>query len=187
LHAGRADAGIIGAMRGRPALIAGMLAAAAALPFVAHAQTPSPDETGAGFFKDTIVKDAKTTSAIKKLLTSKGGFVDPASQYGDLTGDGKADAVVRVDSGGAAGAMAVYVFTAEGSVSGKLRIAYRNQHRYRVTVKVANGSLTLSEPVWTKGDDACCPRKLRLQDYVWNARAKTMRAHGPARDVNVTP
>jgi hypothetical protein len=170
-------------MRGRTAVIAGMIAAAVAMPVAARSQAPSPDDTGADFFRQTILDDAKTSSAIKKLLTAKGGFVDPATQYGDLTGDGKADAVVRVDSGGADGSVALYVFTAEGSSGGKLRIAYRNQQLNRVTVKVANTTLTISVPVWAKGDDVCCPKKLRLRDYVWNAKLKTMRAHGPARDV----
>jgi hypothetical protein len=171
-------------MRARPGLIVGLLAAAAALPVVAWAQTKPPDDTGADFFRQTILDDAKTTAAVKKLLTAKGGFVDPASQYGDLTGDGKADAVVRVDSGGAAGSVAVFVFTADGSKAGKLRIAYRNQQQYRVTVRIDRGSLTLIRPVWAKGDDVCCPGKLRLQDYVWDAKARTLRAHGPTRDVN---
>lgn len=172
-------------MRARTAVIAGAVAAAAA-PVVAWAQTQPPDEddTGAGFFRETILDDAKTTSAIKRLLTQRGGFVDPATQYGDLTGDGKSDAVVRVDSGGAAGSVAVYLFTAHGSASGKLRIAYRNQQLYRVTVRIDKGTLTLSRPVWAKGDDVCCPGKLRLQDYVWHAKARTLRASGAARDVD---
>jgi hypothetical protein len=173
-------------MRTRQLLVAGLLVASAAAPVVAWAQSTPPDDTGADFFRETILADAKTTSAIKKLLTARGGFVDPASQYGDLTGDGKADAVVRVDSGGAAGSVAVYVFTAQGSSSGKLHIAYRNQQQYRVTVRIDQGTLTLIRPAWTKGDDVCCPRKLRLQDYVWNAKARTLRAHGPARDVAQT-
>jgi hypothetical protein len=163
-------------------VIAGLIVAAMAMPVAAGSQAPSPDETGADFFRQTILDDAKTSAAIKKLLTAKGGFVDPASQYGDLTGDGKADAVVRVDSGGAAGSVAVYVFTAEGSTGGKLRIAYRNQQQYRVTVRIANAALTLIRPVWAKGDDVCCPHQLRLQDYVWSAKAKTLRPHGPARE-----
>jgi len=171
-------------MRGRPIVAAGLLAAAAALPVVAQSQTPSPEETGADFFRETIVNDSKTSAAIKKLLTNRGGFVDPASRYGDLTGDGKADAAVRVDSGGAAGAVAVYVFTADGSSNGKLRIVYRNQSQYRVTTRIDGSTLTLTKPVWKKGDDVCCPTTLRAQDYAWNAKAKTLRARGPAREMN---
>jgi hypothetical protein len=156
---------------------------AAAVPALALAQTQGPTEsdTGADFFRTAILKDAKTTSAVKKLLQSNAGFIDPASQYGDLTGDGKPDAAVRVDTGGAAGAIALYVFTADGSDAGKLRIVYRNQQRYRVTAKITGSTLVLSEPVWAKGDDVCCPTKLREQDYVWRADDRTMRPDGPSR------
>lgn len=171
-------------MRGRRVAVVALIAAAAAPVAWAQTQSPDQDSTGADFFRTTILADSQTSSAIKKLLTTKAGFVDPASQYGDLTGDGKADAVVRVDSGGAAGSVAVYVFTAEGSKAGKLRIAYRNQLLHRVTVRVDQGTLTLSRPVWAKGDEICCPAKLSLRDYLWDAKAKTMRAHGPARVVD---
>jgi hypothetical protein len=169
-------------MRARSGIVAGLLAIVAAP--VAWAQVTPPEDTGADFFKQTILDDAKTSSAVKQLLRKRGGFVDPASQYGDLTGDGKADAVVRVDSGGAAGAVAVYVFTADGTKAGKLRIAYRNQQLHRVTVRIDKGTLTISVPIWAKGDDVCCPQKLRLRDYVWDAKAKTMHASGAAREVN---
>ncbi len=167
-------------------MLAGLLAVATAAPVVAWAQQAAPDDTGADFFKESILDDSRTSSAIKKLLNDRGGFVDPASQYGDLTGDGKADAVVRVDSGGAAGSVAVYVFSAQGSSNGRLRIAYRNQLQYRVTVRIANGMLTLSRPVWQEGDDVCCPRKLRHQDYRWDASERTMRASGRARETTVS-
>jgi hypothetical protein len=168
-------------MRGRATLTVGLLASAVALPVAARSQSTPPADTGADFFRTTILGDAKTTTAVKNLLTSKAGFVDPASQYGDLTGDGKPDAAVRIDTGGAAGAVALYVFTAEGSKAGKLRIVYRNQQQYRVTAKIAGSTLTLSRPVWAKGDDVCCPSQLREQDYAWDAKARTMVRQGAAR------
>lgn len=167
-------------------LIASMLAyAAVGAPAVAWAQSQAPTEsdTGADFFRAAILKDTRTTPAVRRLLQSGAGFIDPASQYGDLTGDGKPDAAVRVDTGGAAGAIAVYVFSADRSTSGRLRIVYRNQQGYRVTTKIDNGALTLSRPVWARGDDVCCPSRLRLQDYVWSASARTMRPDGPSRTV----
>jgi hypothetical protein len=174
-------------MRSRRPLVAVALAAAAALPALALAQTQAPTDTGADFFRSAILKDAKTTSAVRRLLRTEAGFIDPASQYGDLTGDDKPDAVVRVDTGGAAGAIAVYVFTADGSKAGKLHIVYRNQGLHRVTAKVSEtGTMTLSRPVWKRGDDVCCPRTLRQQDYVWDAKARTMRRDGPARDVTLS-
>ena len=55
----------------------------------------------------------------------------PRRVFADLTGDGKSDAVVTVENGGAAGAVAAYVLTAEGSDSGALRVAFRNQSLYQ--------------------------------------------------------
>ncbi len=177
-------------MKVRLSALAALACALVALPVVAHSQTAAPDETatdstGADFFRTAILSDARATAAVKKGLKSNALFIDPASQYGDLTGDGKPDAAVRVDSGGAAGAVAVYVFSAEGSKAGKLRIVYRNQQQYRVTTKVLNGAMTLTSPVWAKGDDVCCPTKLREVDYVWDATARTMKRDGPSRTVNV--
>lgn len=175
---------MIGVMRSRRPLVALALAAVVAGPALALAQSEAPVDTGADFFRSAILKDAKTTAAVKRLLRTKAGFIDPASQYGDLTGDDKPDAVVRVDTGGAAGAVAVYVFTAQGSKAGKLHIVYRNQSLYRVTAKVApNGSMTLSTASFARGDEVCCPSGLREQDYVWDAKARTMRRDGPRRDV----
>jgi hypothetical protein len=175
--------------RGR--VLAVVLVGALGAPVVAWSQqdgdtqpaAPSPKDTGATFFRDAIVKDVRTASTIRKLLQSGAGFVDPASQYGDLTGDGKPDAAVRVDTGGAMGAVAVYVFSADGVKSGDLRIVYRNQHQVRVTTRVANGILTLSSPTWKRGDDVCCASGLRELDYRWSADRRTMVRTGDARAI----
>ena len=78
-----------------------------------------------------LLKDANTTSGVKRLLRTNAGFVSPTPVFADLTGDGKSDAVVTVENGGAAGAVAAYVLTAEGSDSGALRVVFRNQSLYR--------------------------------------------------------
>lgn len=88
--------------------------------------TTSGENPGQAFFHDALIKDAKTTNAIRKALTSNAAIVDPATQYGDLTGDGKSDAVVRVHSTGAAGVTAVYVFSTDGSPKkNTLRVLFR--------------------------------------------------------------
>ena len=61
-----------------------------------------------------LLKDADTTSGVKRLLRTDAGFVSPTPVFADLTGDGKSDAVVTVENGGAAGAVAVYVLSADG-------------------------------------------------------------------------
>ena len=61
-----------------------------------------------------LLKDADTTSGVKRLLRTNAGFVSPTPVFADLTGDGKSDAVVTVENGGAAGAVAAYVLTRRG-------------------------------------------------------------------------
>src|SRR5689334_17966093 len=111
-------------MRHRLVVLA-LLAAATLLPvIVAAGQTAGPEPPApAQFFRDELLKDAKTTSAVKSLLKRNAGFVDANVQFADLTGDTKSDAVVTVTDGGAAGGRAVYVFSIDGATT--LRVVYR--------------------------------------------------------------
>src|SRR5262249_60372922 len=123
------------AMRMR-VLILVVLAAIPATVAAAQVGTTTPTTTQAGtspqqLFSGVIVDDPKTSTAIRKLLTSKAGYIDPSPQFADLTGDGKSDAVVCVDAGGSAGTVAVYVLSADGSKNGTLKGVYHNQDLYR--------------------------------------------------------
>src|SRR4051794_12618456 len=103
-----------------------VLAAVAAPVVVAAAQTSGPaGPTPQEFFRTALLKDTKTASSVKALLKSKAGFVDPAVQFVDVTGDNTTDAIVAVTDGGAAGGRAIYVFSQDGAK--KLRVVYRNQ------------------------------------------------------------
>lgn len=127
-------------------------------------------------FKTTLLADAKTTSAIKGLLTDGGGFVAPDLTFGDLTGDKRSDAIVLVDTGGVAGAVAVYVFSTDGEAEDSdLRAVYRSQQLYRASTEVANGTLVIRTPRYAQGDDICCPGKIVQRVYAWSKKAKTLR------------
>ena len=102
-------------------LCVGLLFGARAL-----AQAPTPTQSPQELFRDVLLKDPSTTSGVKRLLRTNAGFVSPTPVFADLTGDGKSDAVVTVENGGAAGAVAAYVLSAEGSDSGALRVVFRN-------------------------------------------------------------
>jgi hypothetical protein len=73
----------------------------------------TPAQSPQALFRDVLLKDADTTSGVKRLLRTNAGFVSPTPLFSDLTGDGKSDAVVTVENGGAAGAVAAYVLAAE--------------------------------------------------------------------------
>lgn len=158
----------------RRAIPAVLAVAALAAPAGVGARQQQSDTTTTSpqsFFRDLLLGDSATSTPIKRLLRTGAGFVSPQPEFADLTGDGKSDAVVTVSNGGAAGAVAVYVFSAEGSADGKLHAVYRNQQLYRVHTSVNGPTLTLAVPQWATGDDLCCPAKLVQRDYAWSSRA----------------
>lgn len=105
------------------------------------------------------------------MTLKKGGFVSRHIEFADLTGEGKDDAVVTVDSGGAAGVVALYVFSAgRGS---DLKIVYRNQRLYRGSAQVNPGpALVYSLPQYTASDELCCPSAYRETTLKWSATKK---------------
>src|SRR3712207_7769291 len=70
--------------------------------------------------------DPKTTVAIKDLLRTRGGIVAPDIEFADLTGDGRSDAIVLVDTRGIAGGVALYVFSTEDRKSTRLNSSHAN-------------------------------------------------------------
>jgi hypothetical protein len=130
-------------------------------------------------FEKTLLADAKTTSAVKRLLSDGGGFVAPDSVFADLTGDGRSDALVLVETGGVAGAVALYVFSTDGEAADSpLRAVYRSQRLYRASVQPAGSSLRLRTPKFAAGDDVCCPAKITQRTYEWSPAAKTLQLRG---------
>ena len=127
-------------------------------------------------FRKALLDDERTTSAIKDLLRTGGGIVAPDITFADLTGDGRSDAIVLVDTGGVAGAVALYVFSTHGEdEDADLRAVYRSQRLYRAWAEVSDATLTLSTPRFAEGDDVCCPAKIVRRVYVWSSGAKTLR------------
>ena len=101
----------------------------------------------------------------------KGGFVSSDVLFADLTGEGKADAVVTVDSGGSAGIIAVYIFSA--GTGNDLKVVYRNQRLYRGLARINPGpALVYVLPQYTDGDELCCPSSYRETELKWNAKTK---------------
>jgi hypothetical protein len=142
----------------------------AALAVPATAQEPQV------LFKQKLLADDATSKDVKSMLRSGRGFVEPHPAFADVTGDGKADALVRVMTGGAAGAVAVYVLSTDGTKSSNLRVVMRNQRLYRATVKVNDArNLVVRVPVFAAGDALCCPSRARDRTYAWNAKAKELR------------
>jgi hypothetical protein len=155
--------------------LAGLLCVGLVCGAVPAALGQDGNENPQALFRDVLLKDESTASGVKRLLNTNAGFVSPAPVFADLTGDGKTDAVVTVDNGGAAGAVAAYVLTAEGSSSGALRVAFRSQSLYQGRVRVSGPTLTVTTPIYARGDDVCCTRRATERDYAWDAAAKAFK------------
>jgi hypothetical protein len=155
---------------------------ALALPGAAAAQ--APPERPQALFERLVVDDARTSATVKALLQSDAGYVGTPA-FADLTGDGRMDAVVSVRIPGAAGTIAVYVFSSDGTDADRLRAVFRRQALYRGSPRIAATTLTVAEPRWARGDDVCCPAARTERDYVWAPRTRTMRRAGGERVVRL--
>ena len=158
-------------MPSRSAVAAVFLLALLVTPFAAAA--PSKLQKT---FRSALIADHATSAPIKRSLRSGAAIVDPRPLFGDLTGDGKADAVVPVISNGAAGTIAVYVLSTDGSSDGKLRAAFRDQRLRGATVALGAGpSLVVGQPSYAAGDAVCCPARIARRTYVWSSAKHAMR------------
>ena len=118
-------------------------------------------------FTQALLDDKGTSAGVKRLLRTQAGIVSPSSGFVDVTGDGRQDALVLVSTNGAAGNVALYVFSTHGQTGDntKLKVIFSVQSLYRATLRISGTTLSILEPHWTAGDDLCCPSKLRERDY----------------------
>jgi len=152
------------------------LALTAAAVLLSSAASPAVPSKSQELFKKTLLDDDKTTAAVKQLLREGGGFVAPEIVFSDLTGDGRSDALVLVETGGLAGAVALYVLSTDGKpADSDLRAVYRSQRLYRASVVPTAATLILRTPRFGAGDDVCCPARIVERVYAWSPGARTMR------------
>jgi hypothetical protein len=144
------------------------LACAAAAAGVAAGAAVSDPTRSQTFFRDHLLDDRRTAAPIKQALRDGSAFVDRRITFADLTSDGKQDAVVRVQSGGAAGAIGVYVFSTDGAKS--LRPVHRAQKLRRASTRVSEGVLTYRSAAYEDGDELCCPTELAETELRWDRR-----------------
>ena len=129
------------------------------------AQTPAQK-----LFRSKLLASGAVAKSVKVTL-KKGGYVDRRILFDDLTGEGKDDAVVMVHSGGSAGRIALYVFSA--GTGRDLKIVYRNQRLYRARVRLREpDQFVYSVPRWAAGDPLCCPGSFRETALGWRAESR---------------
>lgn len=159
---------------GRKALLVSL---AAVLLGLAGATALARPTAAQQLFRAKLLGDRAVAHDVKTRLR-KGGFVDRRVIFADLTGEGRSDAVVLVHSGGSAGRVALYVFSA--GRGDELAIVYRNQRLYRASARVPRGgsSLFYTVPLYEPGDELCCPAARRETELRWDARRQRFRVAG---------
>ena len=144
--------------------VLGAVCAAAALAPAAGAQMTESQ----AFFTQRLLDDSQTSRNVKDLLRGE-GFVDRSVTFRELTGDRRDEALVRVQSGGAAGAVALYVFSTDtGRRESGLQAVFRSQRLYRASTVVTDGVLTYSTSRYVPGDEPCCPARLQQTALRWD-------------------
>lgn len=141
---------------------------------VAGAGAQAAPTSQTSFFRSLLLADRSTAPGVARLLRTRSGFVESNVIFADLSGDGKSDAVVRVDTPGTAGTVAVYVFSTDGvkpDAKGKTRLrpVYRNQTLYRAGAQVRSGALLLRVPRYRAGEEFWNPATLVEREYLWRA------------------
>jgi len=133
-------------------------------------------------FRKRLLNDRGVKPEIKRVLRN-GGFVDRDIRFGDLTGDGKSDALVLVNQGGSAGRIALFVYSAhpprdsDGGGGDELRIRYKNQNLYRaraslkqMSTRRPQGAVVYRTPVYDPGDELNDPGARKVVEVRWRTR-----------------
>ena len=155
-------------MRSRPATALALAAAGLAL---AAAPAPAAQTATQRFFAERLQADKGTSKEVKDFLRTREGFVDRSPTFKDLTGDRRADAVVRVQSGGADGAVALYVFSTDTGVKNSgLKVVFRSQELRRAQTRVRDGVLRYRSARPQPGDELCCPTAASETRLRWRER-----------------
>ena len=148
-----------------------LAATAAGLALAAPAPALAAQTATQRFFSERLQADKGTSAEIKDLLRTNQGFVDRTVTFRDLTGDRRQDAVVRVQSGGADGAIALYVFSTDtGRRNSGLRVVFRSQRLRRVQTRVRDGVLRYRSARPQPGDEVCCPTAVAETRLRWRER-----------------
>jgi hypothetical protein len=154
------------AARARPAAAAVLLAATALA--LAAAPAPAEQTTTQRFFAARLLEDDRTSREVQDMLRTGRGFVDRRITFRDLTGDDKRDAVVRVQSGGAAGTVALYVLSTDtGRRRGELEVVFRTQELLMAQMRIRDGVMRYRSARPQPADELCCPSRFAESRLRW--------------------
>jgi hypothetical protein len=93
--------------------------------------------------------------------------------FGDLTGEGRLDAVVPVHGGGQSGVVAYFVYAIVG---GRVRDILAVNDTDRALLSIHAGRLIEVTPAYRRGDARCCPSVLRTTVMRWDGQQMVVRS-----------
>jgi hypothetical protein len=147
--------------------VAAALALAAAGLGTASVPAGAEQTTTQRFFAGRLMADERTSREVEDMLRSGRGFVD-RRVVRDLTGDGRADAVVKVQTGGAAGAVALYVFSTDTGRRGSgLEAVFRSQQLLQAETRIRDGVLRYRSARPARGEEVCCASRVAETRLRW--------------------
>lgn len=144
-------------------------------PTTARTQTATGTATsGTPATVDIRSLDLANVPDVAALVADSGGaFRQNEVQYADVTGDGVAEAIVPISSGGTMGDIAFIVLMAKGDATETLLKEYP-QADQGLSVSVEDGKLVMTQPVPGPDDPLCCPSFLKHTTYAWNGLAMAL-------------
>jgi hypothetical protein len=180
----------MGTVRVRSVMAIRTIALALLLCVAVPALPAAADQTEAQkLFRKRLLNDRGVKPEVKRVLRN-GGFVDRDIRFGDITGDGKSDALVLVNEGGSAGRIALYIYSShpprnsDGGGGSELRIRYKDQNLYRARARLRqpsskrpHGAVVYRTPVYDPGDELNDPGANEVVEVRWRARKSRFGVH----------
>lgn len=142
--------------------------------------TPTPTPTATATLvgvpaQDLRSVDWKSPAVLDELRKHfNGGEVEPKRvAYADLTGDGKEDALVVVESGGTAGDLGAAVYSLS---AGRASVLVWIDRGGQIELRLPNAGPTsaliiVKQGVFAAGDANCCPSRIKETTLRWDGSA----------------
>ena len=116
----------------------------------------------------TRVNIAEVADVQAMISETNGAISGRDVLYADLSGDGVAEAVVPITSGGTQGNVAVIVLTPDGNGGAATMLSVKSDGRGGMSVDVADNKLVTREARPGPDDPECCPAMLHVTTYAWD-------------------
>jgi hypothetical protein len=153
------------------ALLAGVSLAVGAAPSPGRSAAGSPSLPRANL-RALVLHDLAVSPVNRALVRAarSGAGIGPAL-FGDLTGDGRPEAVVPLSAGGASGVGAYFVYAV---LDGRIRDILPVNDTDRAVLAIERRGLVEVTPVYRPRDPRCCPSAVRTTVLRWDGQQMTV-------------